>query len=117
MSDRDFDQQLFDDLVREGDADLFYRINGLDPHRLYRLHMKAIKQNMAAMAATVCQHREPIKELFEAGNVAGAFGMLSATVHGMQLVGIMALTVYLSRHGVETFCKLYLPSSLEQYSE
>jgi len=107
MSQPGFDQKLFDDLMREGDADLFYRINGLDPHRLYRLDMRTIRHNMAAMAATVCRHREPVKELIEAGNVAGAFGMLSGAVHGMQLVGIMALTVYLSRHGVEMFCKQY----------
>lgn len=114
MSQPGFDQKLFDDLTREGDEDLFYRINGLDPHRLYRLNMKTIRHNMAAMAATVCQHREPIKELFEAGNIAGAFGMLAGAVHGMQMVGVMALTIYLSRLGVETFCKQYLPPSLEQ---
>jgi len=110
LSQPGFDQKLFDDLMREGEADLYYRINGLDPHRMYRLDMKTIGHNMAAIAATVGQHRGPIKELVEAGNVAGAFGMLSGAVHGMQLVGIMALTVYLSRHGVETFCKLYLRS-------
>jgi hypothetical protein len=112
VSQPGFDQKLFDDLMREGDADLYYRINGLDPQRLYRLDMQTIRQNMAAMAARVCQHREPLKELFEAGNVAGAFGMLSGAVHGVQLVGVMALTVYLTRHGVEVFCKQYLPPSL-----
>lgn len=112
LSQHGFDQKLFDDLMREGDADLFYRINGLDPHRLYRLDMRTIRHNMTTMAASVCQHREPIKELFEAGNIAGAFGMLSGAVHGMQMVGIMALTVYLSRLGVDTFCKHYLPSTL-----
>jgi hypothetical protein len=117
MSQPGFDQQLYDDLMREGDWELFYRINGLNPDRMYRLNMRTIRQNMATMAATVCQHREPVKELFEAGNIAGAFGMLSGAVHGMQLVGIMALTVYLSRHGVETFCKHYLPRSPGQNSE
>ena len=108
LSQPGFDQKLFDDLMRAGDPDLFYRINGLDPHRLYRLDMRTIRRNMAAMAARVCQHREPLKELLEAGNIAGAFGMLSGAMHGMQLVGIMALTVYVSRHGVEIFCKQYL---------
>src|SRR5579862_7031100 len=107
LSELDFDQNLFDELVREGEEDLFYRINGLDPHRLYRLDMKTIRHNMASMAARVCEHREPLKELFEAGNIAGAFGMLSGAVHGMQLVGLMALTIYLSRQGVEVFCKQY----------
>ena len=107
MSQPDFDQKLFDDLMREGDEDLFYRINGLDPHRLYRLDMRTIRHNMASMAVRVCEHREPLKELFETGNIAGAFGMLSGAVHGMQLVGIMALTIYLSRQGVDVFCKQY----------
>ncbi len=101
MSQPGFDQKLFDDLMREGDADLFYRINGLDPHRLYRLDMRTIRHNMAAMASRVCQHREPLKELFEAGNIAGAFGMLSGTVHGMQLVGVMALTIYCHAKGLK----------------
>jgi hypothetical protein len=114
MSQPGFDQKLFDTLMHEADADLYYRINGLDPHRLYRLDMTTIRHNMAAMAGRVCQHREPIKELFEAGNVAGAFGLLSGAVHGMQMVGIMALTVYLSRHGVETFCRQYHLRSLGQ---
>ncbi len=107
LSQPAFDQKLFDDLMREGDSDLFYRINGLDPHRMYRLDMRTIRRNTAAMAARVCQHREPLKELLEAGNIASAFGLLSGAMHGMQLVGIMALTVYLSRHGVEMFCKQY----------
>lgn len=114
MSQQSFDQTLYDDLMREADQALFYRINGLDPQRMYRLNMQAIRQNMAVVAATVCSHREPIKELFEAGNIAGAFGILSGAVHGIQLVGIMALTVYLSRHGVEVFCKQYLPGGLEE---
>jgi hypothetical protein len=108
LSQPGFDQKFFDALMREGDSDLFYRINGLDPHRHYRLDTRTIRHNMAAMAARVCQHRESLKELLEAGNIAGTFGMLSGAMHGMQLVGIMALTVYVSRHGVEMFCKQYL---------
>lgn len=112
MSQLSFDQQLFDDLMRESDDELYYRINGLDPQSMYRLDMKTIRHNMAAMAARVCPHREPIKEFFEVGNIAGAFGILSGAVHGLPLVGITALTIYLSRYGVETFCKLYHPISV-----
>ena len=57
LSQPGFDQKLFDDLMREGDPDLFYRINGLDPYAYLKDVLERLPTHAASRIDELLPHR------------------------------------------------------------